>query len=288
MRSAASRAADLRASSRCTTARSPTTSRAASSTAPPQKRGLHAVEAALGDARGGVGATSDLDRDARLNRARFASRAHLVVHAAARAREQFDSREKPLLPRVPRSLVDTLREEEAMPGAPPRGGPIRGGARVLGAPPRARRQPAACRPSAWRIRSRRPRRPPRLRRRRRSPQGRSARARFGRIRSRSATPPSRRRRCRRSTTSAAACSRCSAARPTTTTTASATTTTTTTRRRSSRRAEHGDVALLPQGPVQGRTRRRRAGAVGVAAGAPRSAQQHVGDARARHRVRRRR
>ena len=53
-------------------------------------------------------------------------------------------------------------------------------------------------------------------------------------------------------------------------------------------AEHGEVALLPQGPVQGRTRRRRAGAVGVAAGAPRSAQQHVGNARARHRVRRRR
>ena len=36
-----------------------------------------------------------------------------------RAGEQFDSREKPLLPRVPRSLVDTLREEEAMPGTPP-------------------------------------------------------------------------------------------------------------------------------------------------------------------------
>ena len=65
-----------------------------------------------------VWAQSDLDRDARLNRVEFRLALHLVVHVL-RAGEQFDSREKPLLPRVPRSLVDTLREEEAMPGTPP-------------------------------------------------------------------------------------------------------------------------------------------------------------------------
>ena len=61
-----------------------------------------------------VWAQSDLDRDARLNRVEFCLALHLVV-LVLRAGEQFDSREKPLLPRVPRSLVDTLREEEAMP-----------------------------------------------------------------------------------------------------------------------------------------------------------------------------
>ena len=165
-----------------------------------------------------VWAQSDLDRDARLNRVEFRLALHLVVHVL-RAGEQFDSREKPLLPRVPRSLVDTLREEEAMPGTPPVEDPFaaalafsaaaasaaatRGVSTVGVEDPFAATAPAAAPAPEASFAAR---------------AKREGSFRKDPFKERDAAEPSRR--CRRSTTSGAACSRCSAARPTTTTTAS--------------------------------------------------------------------